>query len=449
MKKIRAKKLVLITTFLVVVVLGGISLTSCAGKKKYQREVASSNPCRYQGDPGSIKAGLQDCYQRGNIFFDMPSPSMSKLNAGPALRESLTFLPSEELYCSLFIKSGGEGGKSRKFRCYRTNEKGEFYDKKGALVTDAYGVNASHQLVDKAGTVLLDSKGKPRKADKMKIKYTLGSSRDREVFTEVAATRFFWLLGLASDHMYPLTKVTCFGCGSDPFKEQKIQYREKRGASTSNDNQLRAINPFTLVALERKFEGEEIETNPKKPGSGFTWDEVAKVNPAKAELQAMVIANNIIAQGSDIAKQQALSCGLDGQNSDGTCAEPWPYTQDVGASFGSRSGFTHPRGDYAEWSKTPVMSENCGLKFPLGGFSTAKGPGYRYLMDRLSRVTFDQIRAIVEVARFDVMDPDFTASIAKQRRGISPSELKNQVLNAWAQKWWEKIQTVTRATQCN
>ncbi|MEK7722305.1 MAG: hypothetical protein AAB359_07945, partial [Elusimicrobiota bacterium] len=99
-------------------------------------------------------------------------------------------------------------GLSHKFRCYRINtdpsKSGKYFNSKGKLIPEAVSVGKSGAgnaglLLNANGQPVMDSSGKPSKAEKLKVKYYLGNSRMREPFTETAANRLFWEMGITAD----------------------------------------------------------------------------------------------------------------------------------------------------------------------------------------------------------------------------------------------------------
>ena len=140
--------------------------------------------------------------------------------------------PGETAYCrfvpyKMHLKSAG---KSLKFWCHRTDGAGRYYNDRRELTAAA--MSADGFLVDAGGQLMRYADGQPQRAEVIKVKYTNGGNRGREVYTEVAAGRFFWALGFPADRMFPV-RVWCDGCSEDPFKDIKREADNVRGAATS------------------------------------------------------------------------------------------------------------------------------------------------------------------------------------------------------------------------
>ena len=56
-------------------------------------------------------------------------------------------------------------------------------------------------LVDARGQTLTDDRGRARRPQVIKVKYSTGGDRGREIYTEVAVHRFLWTLGFPADDM--------------------------------------------------------------------------------------------------------------------------------------------------------------------------------------------------------------------------------------------------------
>jgi hypothetical protein len=333
-------------------------------------------------------ASREACLARAHLADTQPPLTLETIARGPGGLSTVSGPATE--YCSFIpydMRLKGRG-MSRKFWCYRTDAQGRFYSDDQTVVPAASGVSAG-VLVDTAGRPLTDDTGRPRRPEIIKVKYTTGGDRGREVYTEVAVHRFLWTLGFPADHMMRAT-VVCAGCSRDPFSDIR----------TDSDNRpARATNTFQEASIERKawtpLDADRDE--------GWTWDDVYAMwssNPDKrAQFEAYVLALNLVNFHNGLSKQNTLACdprSWDG--STGKCGHPVIFLDDPGSSFGGGS----QRGDYKAYRSHRVFRDAsaCVLTADLAGFGRTSEAARRFLVDRLSNLTADGVRALFESAGF-------------------------------------------------
>ncbi len=346
---------------------------------------------RTTGDALSLEtASREACIDQARLADEQPSLSVDAIRRGPGGAHAFSHV--EPVYCEfipykMHLKSRG---KSRKFWCYHTDARGRYYSDRYVLVPEAAEVSAGGYLVDGRGAVLSDELGRPQRPDILKVKYTTGGNRGREVYTEVAVSRFLWALGFPADHMFR-SQVWCQGCSSDPFRDIR----------TRADNHLRAeTNLFEHASIERKpwvpLDAEEDK--------GWDWEDVYarwSRDPLKrVELEAYVLALNMVHFHHGISKQNTLACDLDTWDSaTGVCREPVIFLDDPGSSFGGGKA----RGNYSKYRENGVFMDGgtCVLRADLAGFRRPSEMARQFLVERLQPLTPDGVRAIFEAAGFD------------------------------------------------
>ena len=136
---------------------------------------------------------------------------------------------------------------------------------------------------------------------------------------------------------------------------------------------------------------------------GWDWEEVyadRSLEPRRRiELEAYVLALNMVHFHHGISKQNSLACDLDTwDRTTGTCREPVIFLDDPGSSFGG--GKT--RGKYSKYLENGVFLEggSCRLRADLAGFGRPSEMARRFLVERLQKLTPDGVRAIFEAAGF-------------------------------------------------
>jgi hypothetical protein len=328
------------------------------------------------------------CLAGARLAGDQPPLTVETITRGPG--GPLTITGGTE-HCSFIpynMQLKGRG-MSRKFWCYRTDALGKFYGDDGLVVPDATRVSAAGFLVDARARTLTDEAGRARRPEIIKVKYSTGDSRGREVYTEVAAHRFLWTLGFPTDHLFRAT-VVCAGCSRDPFNDIR---------SAAENRPSRGMSVFEQASVERK----SVTPLDSDEDEGWNWDEVYALwsgDPEKrVQLEAYVLALNLVHFHNGLAKQNTLAC--DPQTWDpatGKCGRPVIFLDDPGASFGGSS-----RGDFGAYRKHRVFvnAAGCTLSADLAGFGRPSEAARQFLVARLSNLNPDGVRAMFESAGFN------------------------------------------------
>jgi len=231
----------------------------------------------------------------------------------------------------------------------------------------------------------------------VKIKF---GSDNGEVFGEVAASRLLLALGFGADEMYVVRRVHCLDCEPPD--------------AASWLNRFFTRNPevvFDGVALERRVPGVEIQSGEDEGWAWFELEEARRKHPeasgaSLAELDALRLLAVLLAHWDNKSPNQRLLCPPDAASKDGSCSRPFAFAQDLGATFGPA------KVDLDGWRKYPIWTDpaTCTVSMKTLPFDGATFPdtrigeeGRRFLAERLTRLTPEQMRALFVGARF----PDY------------------------------------------
>ena len=393
-------------------------------------------PLKENGERPEIKVNRKSrkaCIEQASLFFEQPDLTADELFLGD--KDNRGFLPDEKVYCRFTFHR--KSGSSPKFRCYLTDPNYNYYNKDRSLVEGAIATDDQGYLLDSYGEQIFeDGKAKALKADKIRIKYTMGKPRHREVFTEIAASRVFWSLGLYHDSMYPV-QVKCLGCSVNPHKD-------------SQKYPVAGIQKFFPASLERKLPGKEIEV---KNDQGWGMGELEKKyerseNSAKIEIEAFFLATNLFNYHNPLWFQNRITC-LDGHydKTTGVCDKPVLYIHDLGSTFGSNGLFQNPRGDYAAWHDKGVFEDpaTCKVRGNFGDIKYISESSRFFLMQRLSVLTEEKVRAIFAAAHFELVDDKLRDDISLQNPSLRGSELDRVVLDKWVYTFMDRIREIEAA----
>ena len=344
-----------------------------------------------QGGALSLTAvSWEACIDQAYLAGEQPPLTAESILRGPGGPHAIS--SHEPEYCrfipyKMHLKNRG---KSKKFWCYRTDSRGQYYSDRYVLVPEAAKVSTDGYLVDGGNRVLTDESGRLQRPEILKVKYTTGGNRGREVYTEVAVHRFLWTLGFPADHMFR-TPVSCTGCSDDPYGDIR----------TPAQNQLRRqTNMFDHASIERRAFA-PLDADEDK---GWDWEEVYSSwsrDPRKRiEFEAYVLALNMVHFHHGISKQNSLACDLESwDRTTGRCRMPVIFLDDPGSSFGGGKS----RGNYSKYRENGVFvgGGSCVLRADLAGFGRPSEAARRFLVERLEVLTPDGVRAIFEAAGFD------------------------------------------------
>ncbi len=428
-----------------------------------------------------------NCFANDKVKFAVKTPdeitiddlSAEMLAEGPNMH-GLTDqeLSSKKVYCR--YKYHEKSQNSPKFRCFRTDSNGRFFNSQNEIVTEAVEALDADKKINgveyKEGT-LLDISGQPiavgseiQRGDEIKVKYlstkvksTSGNSfvleeeiempRYREVFTEVVGTRLMWALGFPADNIYPVEKLICFGCNNHPFEQLKstINMEEVRKSANPFGVIINYNAQFTSPIIERRYE-------PKKIGESWDFDVITKDNVVKNwtaeqknDFEAMILAVSLINYYNPIAQQNRLHC--ESKPKDNQCDYPMAMIQDVGSTLGGdhpglfNSGIAipglmqNPRGELSAFENGKIFANaaTCQLGHAFGEVTHISNSGMSSFLARLNAadLTEEKVRAIFEASRIVNADPELRDTLGA-----------NVVLNRWVQAFMNHVQEVKSAGSC-
>jgi hypothetical protein len=230
--------------------------------------------------------------------------------------------------------------------------------------------------------------------DELKVKF---GAENGEVYGEVAATRLLWALGFPADRMYPV-RVICDRCPANPMGRKE-----------------KAVGPvvFDPTAVERKFKGKAIET---EPDSGWAWSELDLVDESaggapRAQRDALKLMAVLMQHTDNKPAQQRLVClSEEKEGHDEVCTETVMMINDLGLTFGSANLFNRNMVgsvNLEEWSHVPVWldPERCVGSLAPSQSGSLDNPriseaGRKFLADLLIQLSDAQLRDLFDVARF-------------------------------------------------
>jgi hypothetical protein len=270
-----------------------------------------------------------------------------------------------------------------------------------------------------------------RDGEVVKVKY----GHTGEIHAEVAASRLLSALGFGADRMFIIPRVRCYGCVRTPFYTawafDYVHARERLMQSVPEDS----YTDFDWVAVERRFDGAQIKTAGHE---GWAWYELEPVDASRgatrAERDALRVAATFIAHWDNKASNQRLVCLSAGGG--GSCANPFAYIQDLGASFGPN------KMNLARWKAAPIWSDaaRCTLSmkpFPYDGGTfpdvQISEAGRQLIARQLAAFSDRQITALFTAARF----PEFHAGKGE-----------GAAVNAWVQAFRDKVRQIVDRRPC-
>lgn len=240
----------------------------------------------------------------------------------------------------------------------------------------------------------------------VKVKY----GTTLEIQAEVAATRLLAHLGFGADSVSLVHRVRCYGCPRRPFEVAVAVDRLHMPDALRRGFSGERYVDFTWVAVERRFAAPAIESDEVE---GWAWYELEQLPPLDpshlAERDALKLVALLLAHWDNKASNQRLVC-LDGPGTsawDTSCARPFAFIQDLGATFGPN------KVNLAHWKGAPIWvdAHRCtvsmrqmpyeGGTFPETRVSEA---GRLLLLRELDTLTRSDLRAWLASARFD--EPD-------------------------------------------
>jgi hypothetical protein len=386
------------------------------------------------------------CIQAGHFSAQSGALSVTELLNGPPGK--MRYPASSQIFCRFFARE--QGGSSKKFRCYRTDDKNILFDELGTLRPDAVKVGAHDSptediLFGQDGRELLYPNGKVAKADVLKVRYSDGTERNRENFTSALAGHLAWILGFPAERFYPVQGVTCFGCARDPFLQSRMNPTEKHA--------------FAYATLEKKYSGPRIFKEDERTRA-WNWKEAVSTllksdEARQVEFEELVLFANFLHIVEERGSQHALVCDEAEYDKDTrVCKRPYLMIHDLGAAFGDRSLRTvtgspnksHPRGDYAAYKGVRMFAsrERCQPVLKAGGYAKISERGRASFARRLELLTPELLKASIEAANFEHVDPALRSQLT-QREKLEGAALNERARQLWQNLLTEKLEEIKTA----
>jgi hypothetical protein len=286
--------------------------------------------------------------------------------------------------------------------------------------------------------------------DVVKVKYSRNPDQNREVFSEIIATRLLWTLGLAADRVYPV-HVTCNNCPEEPWAAHVQLYGGTMLKRHFKEPGARGVRRFELAAVEQKFEGakiegpdgsagwsfEEIPRHPKSywEGSRAERDAFDDAHPELEQLDALRLLSAWAKHADNKSDNQRLVCAPGGASSDGgRCEKPLAMVHDMGVSFGGGAELLglrfEAKAQLESWknqAKSPTWKDfsECQASLQDSPFNgTLEDPhvsnrAQRFLAARLNALSIEQIRAIFTAARMELSGEEVTDPATGRARPVN------------------------------
>jgi len=420
----------------------------------------------------SVDPRLRAQHLRNARIFDWSGPGPARVRDPGEIRRGpdapVDFGPDDDVYCDLYPRKNRGG--NPKFRCFMMTghraEGGRYYDESGNVQPAADAV------------LVLDTDRGPRPvlaADdgrgglepltrreafgwrfiyplELKVKYRSLDDPllvfERDMYSEVAATRLLWALHYPADRMYRVRSVHCHRCRRDPFTER---HAAAEGTYTT----------FEEAAIELQYKAGRVERYQTWVEGGWSWGEEIhrlRYGPGpdeftaeqKMHLDGLVVLMNLVRQVSKPPQQNRLLC-LRGniQQLAGPfkfCPDTVLLVHDLGSAFGKREP------DSLEtWRRERVWAnpETCETVLPLETHDEFKvrrytlgKAGHEFILGLLDQLTDDHLRALFESAGFEAYD----ITLVRPGETPSPREAK-AVIDAWIAAFRDKVAQL-RSVEC-
>ena len=257
-----------------------------------------------------------------------------------------------------------------------------------------------------------------------------------EIHAELAASRLLTALGFGADPVFLIPRVRCYGCPRFPFylmwALDHVGAREPVTGWMADDR----FTDFEWVAVERRFEGSEIEGRDRK---GWAWYELDRVDPTRGATRTEIDAARLVAMflshWDNKADNQRLVCASS-LGEGGRCEEPFALIQDLGATFGPN------KVNLETWQATAIWADakQCTVsmrEFPYDGGTFADvqitEAGRALIARQLSALSESQIVTLFSASRF----PEF-------HRGAG----RAADAQAWADVFRDKVRQIAAAGPC-
>jgi hypothetical protein len=407
------------------------------------------------------------CVRAAGIALNQPSLTPAELQNGPDFDAAHPdasrfeyFTETDDVLCYFRPHYAFKEvkGVSLKFQCWRMTPSKQLMGKRGQPIAET----SVKVVIDskKSGEKSADlypagdtANTHEIKADRFKVKYLLPAfpdenTRYNEVFTEVAATRIMWLLGLPADHVYPVGSVECVGCTADPFgKNLQVNTSSLQDLPTT----------FKMVSAEREAPWDEIKSGDDET---WSWADAAKfystvwTHQQKVEYDAYRLALGLFHYHNAIDQQNRLVCAEWGPEVAGhpkTCTRPMIFVQDLGSTFGKEKSplnffGTNSRGRYKDWQAQTVFADpqTCELRATLGGQKRVLKEAQDLMISRLGVLDEPTVRTIFRVARFEKMDQEQLGRL----RASGAQDVEKAALDEWTHTFLERVNEIRTARNC-
>jgi hypothetical protein len=304
----------------------------------------------------------------------------------------------------------------------------------------------------------------------IRIKYSDGSrDGNREIFSAVAAAKLMWVLGFASDPIYPIT-LDCRDCPADPMSGTGPRARRSYLATFQPE-----VSRLPMVT------GNDAD-------QGWSWGEVdegianlpegAQRTRQRTHFDALTLLAVFIQHGDRKPEQQRLECRgaldlragdarpLRGDDSptvfferpDGSaCSEPVLAVQDIGATFGGagRTSKSSAKMNLKAWTSRPVFKPvkpsspgdvpECrgNLTVSMTAGESGRGDprigeaGRAFLQERLLLLTDAHVRALMATARVERLSEPHAWRDPSTGTSYRGSE-------AWVAAFKDKVRQITQ-----
>lgn len=401
-------------------------------------QVAQAN-CEVPGEQGASQnqaQNIKSCMGNANYLVDAPDLSTEDANQeiiSPKVK-NLNVVNGSDVYCRYHYQK--QSGASAKFRCALTNAQNQLFDSKGTLVPEAKTLKTVGDdvfLADEKGNIINEAKAKI-----MKVRYHNGDKRNVENYSSTAASRILWLLGVPAHTNIMTNKITCFGCGSHPFKQTAVEADRKNRY---------VVTEFKDASIEVKFKGKRIYEPDQSP---WGWADLMNLNKSGAvdasrrtEIEVFALASQFLGYMSDQSFQNAVVCTEVNKASPHICDKVIFMTHDIGAGLGKRYGkrgglfgtSSRPRGDLKEFEAAQVFQPNtCDFMYQSGDTvpTTVSKDGRDEFVRRAANLTEQNLIALYKASHIS----NLTASTPE-------AAAQNDV--RWAKSTMKKLEEIKNA----
>jgi hypothetical protein len=238
----------------------------------------------------------------------------------------------------------------------------------------------------------------------IRVKY----GKTGEVPAEVASTRLLRALGFGADDVEFVEQLKCYGCPEEPFSVMKaVEITRAEQLYKSLMLSYDDYEQFAWPAIERRFEGQPVETEQL---SGWAMFELDTIDPHKGgaprkHVDALRLLAVFLAHWDNKADNQRLVClsEVDPDHAE-QCERPFLLLQDVGSTFGPA------KVDLDAWKKAPIWEDRSTCltsmrELPFNGATFGQAriseEGRRFLADMLTGLSDRQLVDLFTTSRFD------------------------------------------------